>query len=202
MSKRTLLPLVVAALLLSACSDDADEAVKPAVESKAGSPVASSPGAPPGATSSPGAPAPVDLGEPVGSRRAGDGQWSLKAEIYPLKRSDRTVTANFRVTVVDGIETNAYQVNGLLSDHNTKSVDFSFYAADGVQLIDGVNAKAHLPASDGEGQCFCSRGLGGTSIKVGESKVFTAVYAAPPPDVRTMSVVVPTFGTFANVPLQ
>jgi hypothetical protein len=198
----------VSVSLLAACSsgDDDDAKGKPAA---AGTPApATSAGAQAGsvATDAPSSaaltPAGADLGQPVASGQAGQGKWSLKVEVYPLKRSDRSISANLRITAVSGPGNDRFQVSGLLSDGNYESVDFGGHAADGVQLIDGVNAKAHLPASDGKGQCFCSRDLSGAFIAVGGSQVISAVYAAPPADVRSMAVVVPKFGTFANVPIQ
>jgi hypothetical protein len=149
-----------------------------------------------------------DLGQPVASRTANSGRWSIRLDVYPIRRGDRTVTANYRVTALSTTETSSpsdrprMQVAGLLSDGNYRSVDFDGHAADGVQLVDTKNAKAHLPASDGKGVCLCPRGLASSFIPEGGSMVFSAVYAAPPADVTTMDMTVPKFGTISRVPVQ
>jgi hypothetical protein len=147
-------------------------------------------------------PAPISV-PPVRDRRRAREGWSLRLDVYPITRSERTVTANYRLTAVRGpADRENFYVNQLFSDGNTKSVDNSFWAADGVQVIDGKNAKVHLPASDGNGQCMCPRNLGSVKLQQGHSILFSGVYAAPPPDVTTMDMTVPTFGTVARVPLR
>jgi hypothetical protein len=73
---------------------------------------------------------------------------------------------------------------------------------DGVQVIDAKNKKVHLVASDGNGQCLCSRNLSSAFIALRQTMVFGATLAAPPDGVDKVDVAIPRFGTFTGVPVQ
>ncbi len=198
---------VVLALTVSSCNSIDGEDRKPAAATSARASAASAPptSAPPtpqpslGVTPEPGA----DLGAPVAVRQAGKDGFRARIEVFPLVRSGRTVLANVRLTATGSTRgTDDVPLWIWFSDGNNKSVDFGNDAADGVQLIDGRNAKVHLPASDGKGTCLCPTSLFPDRLAVGHSMVFSFAYTAPPEDVASMDLVAPTFGTIARVPIR
>ena len=75
-------------------------------------------------------------------------------------------------------------------------------AADGLRLVDGKNAKLYLVASDGNGTCVCTGDLNGVFLEDDVPQLFSATFAAPPGDLTTVDVRVPTFGTVKGVPVQ
>ena len=141
------------------------------------------------------------LGEPVASRTGSADEAELELDLYPVVRSGKLAELNFAITLVRSTN-DKLQVADLLSDGNYDSVDSGGHSADGVQLLDTVNSKLHLPASDGLGHCLCSRDLSATFIGLGKTMVFSATYAAPPANVDTVDVQVPHFGTITDVPVQ
>ena len=70
-----------------------------------------------------------------------------------------------------------------------------------VFVLDTVNGRRLLPARDAQGRCVCSK-LGGENIGVGQSMVFSAVFAPLPVGVETVGVHIPLAGTFDNVPVS
>lgn len=74
------------------------------------------------------------------------------------------------------------------------------YSVDGMYLLDRAHGQKYLVARDPDGRCVCDVGLEGRRVDEG-SITLSATYGAPPPEVTAVDVVVPHFGTFANVPL-
>jgi hypothetical protein len=138
----------------------------------------------------------IELGAPVATREASVGRYGLQVELYALRRTGRTLQANWRLSVVTAQADDRFQVAGLFSDGDGRAADFSGDAADGVALIDATRSRAHLAASDGRGRCVCSRDLGTAVVPVGGAMVLGATYAAPADGVTAMDVVMPKFGTF------
>jgi hypothetical protein len=52
------------------------------------------------------------------------------------------------------------------------------------------------------GVIFCSSDLGSSFVKTDGPAVFSATFAAPPPDVTAVDVYIPHAGTFKNVPIS
>lgn len=157
------------------------------------------PGQPtPADPSAPSGPAP--LGEVFATRTSAMGSVKVTLQLYPLQRdgsvSHLNLTLSAPATGTEG------QVTQLLSDSNPKAGDSESDAADGIQLVDGKNSKLYLVASDGNGTCLCSRSLGRTFLEDDLPVLVTATFAAPPADVGTVDVVVPSFGTVKGVPVQ
>ena len=73
--------------------------------------------------------------------------------------------------------------------------------SDGVRLVDSARRKLYLAASDGKGNCLCTRGLQG-DLEPGHTYTFYATYAAPPAEVAALDVSFPQFGTVSRVPVQ
>jgi hypothetical protein len=67
--------------------------------------------------------------------------------------------------------------------------------------VDSARRKVYLPASDGKGNCLCSRDLKG-DLEPGHTYTFYATYAAPPAEVSVLDVSFPQFGTVSRVPVQ
>ena len=131
---------------------------------------------------------------------ANDGK-KMTLTLYPLQRDGRTSHLNFTLTS-PGSKADRIQIAQLLSDKNYSSIDSTAFAADGLQLIDGKNAKLYLVASDGKGQCLCARGLEGVFLQGSAPVLFSATFAAPPADVMQVDVRIPSFGTVKSVPVQ
>ena len=161
-------------------------------------------------SSSPGQATPADPGQPssgdqlgagVATRTSSDQGKKLTATLYPVLRDGSTSHVNLALSSsVRAPE--IFQVNTLLSDSDPSVSDKTGSAADGFQLIDGKNAKVYLVASDGQGQCLCSRGLVRVLINQDMPVLISATFAAPPADVTQVDVRIPGFGTVKNVPVQ
>ena len=74
------------------------------------------------------------------------------------------------------------------------------FSVDGIYLLDRAHGQKYLVARDPDGRCICDSGLEDRRLEDG-SVTLSATYGAPPPEVTAVDVVVPHFGTFANVPL-
>ena len=141
------------------------------------------------------------LGAVVATRTSADGGRKVTLRLYPVQRDGSTSHVN--LTLSSAVErTSGVQVGELLADGDYNASDKSGLAADGIQLVDGKNAKLYLVASDGRGQCPCSRDLSSVFLSLNAPVLFSATFAAPPPDVTQVDVRIPNFGTFKNVPVQ
>lgn len=202
---------IMIALSVSACSlaGGSDEPSTPPPASApatvpAGGPAATSTGS----TTTPAAPTPADpgqsggnaqLGQPAGTRTSSSSGQPLEITLYPVVRDGSTAHLNLTMTSPGDA---VLSVGSLLSDANPEASDSTGTAADGIQLVDGKNAKLYLVASDGAGHCLCTRDLRFLTLKDGAQVILSATFAAPPADVATVDVVVPSFGTVKDVPVQ
>jgi len=175
-------------------------------------PASSGTSAPASATPSPsaGPPTPADpaqpstadqLGEVVATRSSSDQGRELTAKLYPVLRDGATSHVNLALSSSIR-DPESFRIGTLLSDSNPSVSDETGFAADGLQLVDGKNAKVHLVASDGQGQCLCSRGLVGVQISDDAPVLISATFGSPPADVTQVDVRIPGFGTVKNVPVQ
>jgi len=144
----------------------------------------------------------AELGDPVATRKAGVHGHQLRVDVFPVERRGTLADLNFSVSLLESEDGDNLQVADTFSDGNYDSVDATGFAIDGVRLLDGTNGKVHLAASDGQGSCLCTRDLSSTFIDPGDTIVMSATYAAPPEDVDAVSVQIPKFGTFTDVPVQ
>lgn len=76
--------------------------------------------------------------------------------------------------------------------------DPSSNEATGMNLVDTKAGKAYLVARDAENKCLCSTN---PKFGAGTTTLVSATYAAPADDVSSMSVYLPTFGMFRDVPV-
>lgn len=71
---------------------------------------------------------------------------------------------------------------------------------DGVYLIDPDGLKKYLTVLDAKENCVCSDNL--VNVQPGERLDLFATFAAPPPEVKTVTVVVPSFEPINGVPVS
>lgn len=85
-------------------------------------------------------------------------------------------------------------------DYNIAFVFMGTSAAfDNVSLVDTKNRKRHLVVDDSKGSCLCTSFFGGLTVPRGGRVALAAYFAAPPPDVTAMDVVLGKQGTFPAV---
>ena len=121
--------------------------------------------------------------------------------VYPVRRSDTLAVMHFTVAVDPNADDGIF-VFDLFGDADSTTGDASSSTSvDGVRLVDSVRRKVYLPASDGKGNCLCSRDLKG-DLEPGHTYTFYATYAAPPAEVSVLDVSFPQFGTVSRVPVQ
>jgi len=173
----------------------------------AASPAASTPPADPTAA----APTPADpnqppagdqLGQVVATRTSASDGDKVVLRLYPVQRDQTTSHVNLTLSSGSASSTDSVSINQMLSDGNSSSSDKSPWTADGLQLVDGKNSKLYLVASDGQGQCVCSRELIAVRLKNGAPVLISGTFAAPPADVTSVDVRIPSFGVVKNVPVQ
>ncbi|HEY5821893.1 MAG TPA: hypothetical protein VIT20_07950 [Propionibacteriaceae bacterium] len=145
--------------------------------------------------------APTDqLGQSVATRQSAKAGKKITLTLYPVVRDGTTSHLNFTLAA-DVESTEKVQIADLLSDNNASAGDSGPWATDGIQLIDGKNSKVYLVASDGQKHCLCSDDLAGVFLSDNVPVILSSTFAAPPPDVTTVDVRVPNFGTVADVPV-
>ncbi|MFU8871296.1 hypothetical protein [Micromonospora sp. SL4-19] len=169
-----------------------------------------------GADGSGGRPAPVaaasgavaDLGAVVATRDVqiskSSNLYSVRVELYELRRRDGFVTVNVRMTRTDqGTGNNDWQV-GDTFEGDTISLTFA-----GVTLLDRKNRKRYLVARvdpnttpDGkDSQYLASTNLSTVFVKPDQSIWLYATFGAPADDVAAVDVLIPRVPVFENVPL-
>lgn len=72
----------------------------------------------------------------------------------------------------------------------------------GIALIDAADNKKYPVAKDTSGACVCDANLASTFVAAGQSVMLSASFAAPPPNVSRVDVLVPHFGTSHQVPIS
>lgn len=196
--------LAISSLLVSGCGGSGNTAADKPDRSSTSSASASnqaSTGQPSGSAS--GATPNADLGDPVASRTTSADGYGLQLKVYPVHRTEDLATLNFTMTVTKAGGSGMFQVATLLADGDFDSSDTaSGDTVDGVKMLDSANKKVYLVASDGSGHCLCTRDTSGVFLGMGETRTFSTTYAAPPPDVTSVSLVFPAFGTVTGVPVQ
>ena len=147
----------------------------------------------PPATATAAAPAPP---APAGLATA-DGETSgVTAVVHELKRTSGG-TVSLKLSITNGSQEDVSFGYGF-ADPSHEVIDFN--SIGGVQLIDEANRKKYFVVRDSDGKAVCSQKL--KDIKPGETTNLWARFPAPPPEVKTISVVVPHFSPMDDVPLQ
>jgi hypothetical protein len=127
----------------------------------------------------------------------------IRLAITQLERQGSTTSLGIRLTTNSGYS--AY-IRDALDDGAVQPIRDSDSvengdSVDGIYLIERTRAQKYLVARDPDNRCICDSGLDDESLNVGAPLNLSATYAAPPASVQAVDVVVPHFGTFANVPL-
>jgi hypothetical protein len=116
----------------------------------------------------------------------------VRLQLLSVARSGPSVvTAHMRILASEQVVwTDAFRDDG--EDEH----DFS-----GVRMVDEVHAKQYLPLRDETGECLCTRSIG-NPMYVDHAMDISVKFPAPPADVDSVSVQVPTFASFDAVPLS
>lgn len=137
--------------------------------------------------------------DPVATRSGSIGKDSVTTQVFPVQRSGDTATVDLYVASRNpGDE---FMLSGTLGDGNTETASKSLTSVDGIRLLDTTAKKAYLPAVTADGACVCSPDDDNTMTYTSSVWV-TVTFAAPPASVTAVSVAVPTFGTFTDVPVR
>lgn len=173
----------------------------PSTPSQASTPSSASTPSQASTPSSPSTPAPASPSagdQPVATRPGSFNTHKVTAQLYPVRRSGDTATVDLYVTSQKPGET--FMLFDFLSDGNTETTSKAIGTVDGIRLLDTTNKKAYLPAVTVDGSCVCSPDDANT-LRSRSSVWVTVTFAAPPTTLTTVSVSVPSFGTFTDVPV-
>ncbi len=158
------------------------------------------------ATTTPSAPEPT--GRVLATRDGQIDELPVRLEIVSLQRSGATAALNLRLAIPSsygGSETASAQIVSTFDDgvsESDRDPGQAFDTIDGISLVDVTNRKRHLVARDARGTCVCDENLSSTFVEQGSPLLLSATFAAPPPDVDVMDVVIPKYGTFKDVPVS
>lgn len=137
---------------------------------------------------------PVELGDPVATFEVGahdiaDPDAAMVAEVYPLQREGDVVTLVMRWTLrAEPTERGVFR--GLLGEASGLGA---------VTLVDPVNLRQHSVVEAG-GSRLMSGSL--TFYQGGQSRYWSAVFAAPPEDVTAMTLLFPVLPAIPDVPIR
>lgn len=136
--------------------------------------------------------------QPVATRPGSIGKVRVDAQVFPVRRSGGTTTVDLYIASRDPDAT--FILFDHLGDGNTETASKSMTSVDGIRLLDTAAKKAYLPAVTADGACVCSPDDDNTT-NLNNSVWVTVTFAAPPASVTNVSVSVPSFGTFTDVPV-
>jgi len=128
----------------------------------------------------------------------------IRLAITHLERTGATTSLSVSLTSEERYM--APWIRNYLDDGDTQAIRGSDSrengdSVDGIYLLDRTHGQKYLVARDPDGRCICDVGVGDTRVDDDHPVTLSATYGAPPPEVHAVDVVVPKFGTFANVPL-
>lgn len=195
--------LLLGAALLAGCGGAGTDgrATQRTVDGPAGQP------SPPTATGDAAGGATPVLTDPpsLGSRRGRVDGVPVRLDLAEVRRNGATVRVVLRLTTRSAEEA---QVSQTFDDGTTQSNTHpdsdsteGVFTMDGLYLIDGRNRRKHLVGRDRYNLCVCDGNLSAAVLSSEAPLDLSATFGAPPADVRALDVVVPRFGTFADVPL-
>ncbi len=136
--------------------------------------------------------------EPVATRPGSFNKVRVSAQVFPIRRSGGTATVDLYIASQDPEE--PFSLFDHLSDGNTETSSRNTTSVDGIRLLDTTAKKAYLAAVTADGACVCSPDDEHTA-SFNSSVWVTVTFAAPPVGVTAVSVSVPSFGTFTDVPV-
>lgn len=193
--------LAAAALLLTGCSgggDAKDSSSAGSSSSSADAPSSSSGDETASASASASA---SPQGEPFTTVKGFVDDTEVTLDVYPLRRNGDLVVLQLRMNVSPQAEDSS-QVAATFDDGDGETGSNDLDSLDGLELVDGENGKVYLVATDTDHRCLCSEGLGSAIVDPGQSVTLDASFAAPPEDVSSVDLRIPSFGTTADVPVQ
>lgn len=139
------------------------------------------------------APAPARAPQPAPSSTAlpsTQGEFpGLTLTVQELKRSSNALTLKIVLQSKDGF---AFHY-----DFGEGGNEFG--SIGGIHLIDAANKKKYFVVRDADGSCVCSRNI--ANIAAGSQSVLWAKFPAPPDDVQKITVEIPHFPPFEDVPI-
>lgn len=150
----------------------------------------------------------------IATREATFGNDEIKLELNSVRVSGELMSVLFTVTnltdgrwqIASSFDSGEYSVSlsgpGGSGDVEEVLEGVSGHTTDGVTVTDDVNGKVYRAAYDHAGNCVCSSDLAGSFVGEGKSMLLSTRFAAPPADVETVSVDIPHFGTFSDVPVS
>jgi hypothetical protein len=165
--------LLASIAVLGGCSKKEEAAVTPPRPQPA-----SQPASQPAPTTSSSAP-PSTQGEFPG----------LTLTIQELKRSSNALTLKF-----------VLQSKGGMAFASEFGEGNEFGNIGGIHLIDAANKKKYFVMRDTDGSCVCSQHI--ANIAAGSQSVLWAKFPAPPDDVQKITVEIPHFPPFEDVPIS
>lgn len=150
-----------------------------------------------------------DALEAIASREASFGKNDVELELNRVKVSGDIMSVLFTVTnigdekwqISGAFDSGEYSVT-LSEDGGDEELDIGGHTADGVTVTDDENATVYRAAYDDAGHCLCSSNLSSSFVDPDKSLLLTTRFAAPPEDVETVTVQIPHFGIFDDIPLQ
>lgn len=146
-----------------------------------------------------------ELGD-LGTRKGGKNKDST-ITLNSVTANDGTMTVNFSLNNTS--DSSKIQVARMFSNGiadideesgDAETRDAERYTADGV-FVTTSEQKRYLVGRGDDGICACSSNLAGTFVNKGQTMTFSAVFAAPPAEIDSVDVHIPTAGTFENVAL-
>jgi len=114
----------------------------------------------------------------------------ITVTIQELKRSSNALTLRF---VMANNSNQSFATYYYFFESQAHSVD-------GIHLIDPVGKKKYFVVRDSDGACVCSREV--QSIAPGAQSVLWAKFPAPPDEVQKITVEIPHFPPFEDVPVS
>lgn len=138
--------------------------------------------------------------KPVATRTGSIDDRRVRGNLYAVQRTGRTAVVNLLITKLNPADP-PFRLRSLLNDGDPGVAARNQSAVDGLRLIDGNAGKLYLPATTGNGICLCSP-ASNTVFDNYDEVVVSVVFAAPPVAVAKVDVLIPVFGTVANVPVR
>jgi hypothetical protein len=124
---------------------------------------------------------------------SGEGELpNLRVEIQELKR-----TAGDTLTLKLAFVNTGQQEVKL--DH-FGSPGFNQWSLAGISLVDIVGKKKYFTASDSDGKCLCSMDI--SALQPQGRVSLWAKFPAPPADVQKISILIPRFAPFEEIPIS
>jgi hypothetical protein len=115
----------------------------------------------------------------------------LTLTVQELKRSSSALTLKFALI--------NQSKDGFAFSYSFGEGDKEFDSIGGIHLIDAANKKKYFVVRDTDGACVCSRNI--ANIAAGSQSVLWAKFPAPPDDVQKITVEIPHFPPFEDVPI-